>query len=711
VADVDISLGLEAKQLYTELQTIQSKIGAFAQNVKSQTDDSGGGLFSGLSQSAQQAGDSIGTTFGNIGGVIKRGLAILGISLGTKEIIEHGAHIQDLAEKYQISAETIQRFGNVASHHGSSLDSIAAAFGRIQVSRDKALAGGGENPFAKIFHKTGLTAEELGVASVDQLALALGKAQLNAAEFTKVAGKGALEVKPTIDGLAAGTLKFGDALSGLKTQQLKHAEDAFTDLKEKVTILGGTLIGFLIPKFEQGINSMVALAKAAYAEVEGFVKGINLAVHGHFKEGLAANRAGTEKRDSIIAEAAKKNSEIEAASKVVEAPKPAPAKDDDDDDDDDTDDQGRSLGGGGGGGGGKRLSIKRLRAKLGEEEAKSQGDEFAQQRAKINETFREDQAAVENKYGGTKRYAEALGIITRTRDVELEAVNQKERAHNRAIALEERLTEIKKAGVDVDIKSAEAKLSIAQMAAEAAAPADKEAANAKVEAARQELEHAQRETAEKRLHQQFELEIANLRGTPGDRKLATLRLETAELEKQLSLATPDEKGNIAAKLANKQRQLGEALADDATKSPQQRAADQQARIEQQRRESLADALQRDEADRRARGSYVSQSDKPGSGLHTSGIHSSGGLVGGSLGPALSDADFHKQFQRGGIKDGLSPIDEFHKQFQRRGLTRADEAKRAVQDTSKKSEVVDPMKDAAKTLKEAATEIKKAVTNQ
>src|SRR5262245_21168517 len=67
--------------------------------------------------------------------VLKEGLGALGIGLGFEELIrqsvESGAKVQELATRFGISTETVQRLQFVASQTGTSIDTLTGAFGKL----------------------------------------------------------------------------------------------------------------------------------------------------------------------------------------------------------------------------------------------------------------------------------------------------------------------------------------------------------------------------------------------------------------------------------------------------------------------------------------------------------------------------------------------------------------------------------------------------
>lgn len=184
------------------------------------------------------------------------------------------------------------------------------------------------------------------------------------------------------------------------------------------------------------------------------------------------------------------------------------------------------------------------------EETKTNLGDFAAERLKIEQTRKEKAgAAIEAKNVPLQAQANDEA------DIALAALDKKEQAQKRAIALEEKLTAIKKTGADVEVKSAEAVLAARKADLAAANSEGKGGAQAKVDAAQQELEAARKTSAAKKDQLSTETAIANVVGTADDKKRAQLARERADLEKQLANATPDERRELEPKLAkNKEAQ-------------------------------------------------------------------------------------------------------------------------------------------------------------
>ncbi len=161
----------------------------------------------------------------------------------------------------------------------------------------------------------------------------------------------------------------------------------------------------------------------------------------------------------------------------------------------------------------------------------NQGD-FAADRQAALDTFKE-------KYNSTldEKNNGALGDqFSEQYTLTLEGIKKKEEAQNRAIALEEKLTTIKREGQDVALKGAQAQVDAAQKEFDLANSEGKGAASVKLEAAKDALTLAHKQTEELRQQQDLTGKIANARVDPDRKRSMQIEGERANLQAQFDKA-------------------------------------------------------------------------------------------------------------------------------------------------------------------------------
>lgn len=126
----------------------------------------------------QEARKSIGGGLGGIGAEIRSSLvgALAGIGIGqfVRSTFEQFGRINDLSQQFGVSAETLQRFGQVASESGSNIEQVAVAFSTLTRNLQGAQSGTGAQ--AEALQKLGLSAAELANLSPEQAFLKLSDA-------------------------------------------------------------------------------------------------------------------------------------------------------------------------------------------------------------------------------------------------------------------------------------------------------------------------------------------------------------------------------------------------------------------------------------------------------------------------------------------------------------------------------------------------------
>lgn len=293
MSDVSLSLDLDAKQLYQELQNVSGKFVAFAQKTEE------------TSQRVSKSGGGFGAGFGKAFAFLGGTAAITGALRG---IVDYGDRVKDLSQRFGVSAVALQQFGNAAGKNGSSLEAVAMGFNKLEISRSKAL--GGDERMIATAKNLGLTFDDLKSKSPDQLMNLIGHSAMNAADMVKFLGKGALELRPTLAGLSDGTIEYGKAISDIDVTRLDEASDTFKTLKEDLLILGGSIVGPFVSAWKQGINSIITLLLSLHQAEETIINaGIKL-MGGDFKGAKQELKQGAAEVIGQITDRAAENRKI-----------------------------------------------------------------------------------------------------------------------------------------------------------------------------------------------------------------------------------------------------------------------------------------------------------------------------------------------------------------------------------------------------------------
>jgi len=221
MAELKAKVGLETSEFETGLARLQNAAGSFA---------------SGL------------------GKMILGGFAFDKIISGVTSLVEKASQLQDISDKFGISAESIQRIGNVAEQNGASMESVVRALAKIGVSAQEA-ASGNENLKAS-FAAIGVSGEDLIRLNPEQLFYKLANAMNDGsiagrdlAIVKDLIGKGFQQVLPVLRLTEEQIRAIGEAsgiLGDSEVEKLDQFGDAWTRLANKAKVGAASVLDGLI---------------------------------------------------------------------------------------------------------------------------------------------------------------------------------------------------------------------------------------------------------------------------------------------------------------------------------------------------------------------------------------------------------------------------------------------------------------------------------
>jgi hypothetical protein len=217
-------------------------------------------------------------------GILTGAFAFDKILSGLSSAIDKGDQLQDLANRFGISASALQEIGNAASLSGAGVEDVASAMNKLAVNAGKAI--GGDDAMIASFEKLGLSVSDLQGMSPQDLFFKLSEAVAGAndpleafAQAQEVAGKSV--------GALMETLRMGpDAIQqmgqGMGTwsddtiAQLAAASDEVKTFQNTMTIGFGAVASIINPTikvFKVLTEEMTLLAAAAWELAKGNVAG------------------------------------------------------------------------------------------------------------------------------------------------------------------------------------------------------------------------------------------------------------------------------------------------------------------------------------------------------------------------------------------------------------------------------------------------------
>lgn len=230
------------------------------------------------------------------------------IASGFSAILEKAGKLQDISDKFGVSAEAVQRIGNAAEQSGGSLESVAKALGRIGVSAQE--AAGGNEKLQKAFVDIGVSGQQLLTLSPEQLFYKLANAMNDGslagkdlAVAKELLGKGFMDLLPVLRMTENEIRAIGEAsgvLSDDAVAKLDQFGDSWTRLSNKVKVGAATMIDAFIRLGEEIARNPMNLITGDWDKME---KNMNARIdqEKRLREAMQARTrsAGTETQDSM----------------------------------------------------------------------------------------------------------------------------------------------------------------------------------------------------------------------------------------------------------------------------------------------------------------------------------------------------------------------------------------------------------------------------
>jgi hypothetical protein len=221
MAELKAKIGLETNAFETGLARLQNKVGSFAKGI---------------------------------GGLVVGAFAFDKLLSAMSAAIDRGDQLQDLANKFGISASQLQLLGNAAELYGASLESVAAALNKAAVNAQKA---GGDKNLAEGFAKIGMSLSDLQKASPQDILMKFADAAASGAiqgeEFSlavQLMGRSATDLLPTLRQGSDAIQAQGQAMgvwSDTTIAALGAASDAIKVIGNVWTLAFGNIVASILP--------------------------------------------------------------------------------------------------------------------------------------------------------------------------------------------------------------------------------------------------------------------------------------------------------------------------------------------------------------------------------------------------------------------------------------------------------------------------------
>jgi hypothetical protein len=237
---------------------------------------------SGFDRGLQQANASLEKFAKQAGSMLAGGFAFDKIISGFSSAIDKGDQLQDLANRFGISASALQEVGNAASLSGAGIEDVASAMNKLAVNAGKAI--GGDDAMIQAFKDIGLSVQQLKGMSPQDIFFKLSEAVANAndpleafAQAQAVAGKSVGALMETLRMGPSAIQQMGDEMgiwSDATIAQLGAASDEIKKFQNTMIIAFGSAAQF--------VNPFIATIKNMAEQVTMTVAAMGQAIAGDF---------------------------------------------------------------------------------------------------------------------------------------------------------------------------------------------------------------------------------------------------------------------------------------------------------------------------------------------------------------------------------------------------------------------------------------------
>jgi len=239
---------------------------------------------SGMDRGLQGASASLDKFAKQAGSALVGAFAMDKIIGGFSTAIEKGDQLQDLANRFGVSAVSIQEIGNAASLSGAGVEDVASAMNKLAKNAGEAI--GGNDAMIESFAKIGLSVQELKGMSPQDLFFALSKSVASASDplvafavAQDVAGKSVASLMETLrmgpEAISANGQAMG-VWSAETIASLSEASDAIKTFQNEMTIGFGYVAQAVMPlitAFKAIAEELTILAMASIEFLKGNIAG------------------------------------------------------------------------------------------------------------------------------------------------------------------------------------------------------------------------------------------------------------------------------------------------------------------------------------------------------------------------------------------------------------------------------------------------------
>ena len=200
---------------------------------------------SGLDRGLASAQDSVSRFAKQAGQALVGAFAFGKIIQGFSTAIEKGDELQDIAEKFGVSASKLQMLGNAASVFGSGLDQVSAGLNKLSLAQQKAVSGeSGSEALVDTFAEVGISLEELRSITAEDIFLKIADSFASGANdgrqfvvVNELLGKAQTDLIKVLNQGSEAIIEQGNAIGVFSNETIAQLSAASDSIKKFQNIL------------------------------------------------------------------------------------------------------------------------------------------------------------------------------------------------------------------------------------------------------------------------------------------------------------------------------------------------------------------------------------------------------------------------------------------------------------------------------------------
>jgi hypothetical protein len=216
---------------------------------------------SGLDRGLASAQDSVSRFAKQAGQALVGAFAFGKIIQGFSTAIEKGDELQDIAEKFGVSASKLQMLGNAASVFGSGLDQVSAGLNKLSLAQQKAVSGeSGSEALVATFAEVGISLEELRSITAEDIFLKIADSFASGANdgrqfviVNELLGKAQTDLIKVLNQGSAAITEQGNTIGVFSDEtiaQLSAASDAIKKFQNLAVVRFGSVASKIMEAVE-----------------------------------------------------------------------------------------------------------------------------------------------------------------------------------------------------------------------------------------------------------------------------------------------------------------------------------------------------------------------------------------------------------------------------------------------------------------------------